>query len=70
MEIKIDLDKEPRTLTITDNGCGMTEDELENNLGVIAESGSSLHFKEENDGKDDVNIIGQFGRFLLSLYGK
>ena len=60
LEIKIDLDKEARTLTITDNGCGMTEDELENNLGVIAESGS-LHFKEENDGKDDVNIIGQFG---------
>ena len=46
LEIKIDLDKEARTLTITDNGCGMTEDELENNLGVIAESGS-LHFKEE-----------------------
>ena len=60
LEIKIDLDKEARTLTITDNGCGMTEDELENNLGVIAESGS-LHFKEENEGKDDVNIIGQFG---------
>ena len=59
LEIKIDLDKDARTLTITDNGCGMTEDELENNLGVIAESGS-LHFKEENDGKDDVNIIGQF----------
>ena len=67
LEIKIDLDKEARTLTITDNGWGMTEDELENNLGVIAESGS-LHFKEENDGKDDVNIIGQFGVGFYSAF--
>ena len=67
LEIKIDLDKEARTLTITDNGCGITEDELENNLGVIAESGS-LHFKEENDGKDDVNIIGQFGVGFYSAF--
>ena len=67
LEIKIDLDKEARTLTITDNGCGMTEEELENNLGVIAESGS-LHFKEENDGKDDVNIIGQFGVGFYSAF--
>ena len=67
LEIKIDLDKEARTLTITDNGCGMPEDELENNLGVIAESGS-LHFKEENDGKDDVNIIGQFGVGFYSAF--
>ena len=67
LETKIDLDKEARTLTITDNGCGMTEDELENNLGVIAESGS-LHFKEENEGKDDVNIIGQFGVGFYSAF--
>ena len=67
LEIKIDLDNEARTLTITDNGCGMTEDELENNLGVIAESGS-LHFKEENEGKDDVNIIGQFGVGFYSAF--
>ena len=67
LEIKIDLDKEARTLTIKDNGCGMTEEELENNLGVIAESGS-LHFKEENDGKDDVNIIGQFGVGFYSAF--
>ena len=67
IKVKIDLDKEARTLTITDNGCGMTEDELENNLGVIAESGS-LHFKEENEGKDDVNIIGQFGVGFYSAF--
>ena len=67
LEIKLDLDKDARTLTITDNGCCMTEDELENNLGVIAESGS-LHFIEENDGKDDVNIIGQFGVGFYSAF--
>ena len=67
LEIKLDLDKEKRTITITDNGCGMTEEELENNLGVIAESGS-LHFKEENDGKKDVNIIGQFGVGFYSAF--
>lgn len=67
LEIKIDVDKEKRTITITDNGCGMTEEELENNLGVIAESGS-LHFKEENDGKKDVNIIGQFGVGFYSAF--
>lgn len=67
LAIKLDVDKEKRTITITDNGCGMTEDELENNLGVIAESGS-LHFKEENDGKKDVNIIGQFGVGFYSAF--
>lgn len=67
LAIKLDVDKEKRTITITDNGCGMTEDELENNLGIIAESGS-LHFKEENDGKKDVNIIGQFGVGFYSAF--
>lgn len=67
MEIRIDRDKDKRTLTISDTGCGMTEEELENNLGVIAESGS-LHFKEENDGKKDVNIIGQFGVGFYSAF--
>ena len=47
LAIRVDYDKDKRTITISDNGCGMTEEELENNLGVIAESGS-LHFKEEN----------------------
>lgn len=67
MEIRIDRDKDKRTLTITDTGCGMNEEELENNLGVIAESGS-LHFKEENDGQKDVNIIGQFGVGFYSAF--
>ena len=50
------VSKDNRVLSIIDNGCGMTEEELENNLGTIAESGS-LKFKEENDGKEDVEII-------------
>lgn len=58
--IRIAADKENRTLTITDNGCGMTKDELESNLGTIAKSGS-LAFKKENEAKEDIEIIGQFG---------
>lgn len=57
--IRVDYNKDKRTITISDNGTGMTEEELENNLGVIAESGS-LKFKEENKEQNDVNIIGQF----------
>ena len=67
LKIRIDLDKENRTITITDNGLGMTKEELEHNLGTIAESGS-LKFKEENDGKEDVNIIGQFGVGFYSAF--
>ncbi len=58
-EIRLTADKDARTLTISDNGIGMTQDELENNLGVIAQSGS-LAFKNENQ-SDDTDIIGQFG---------
>lgn len=58
--IKIEIDKENRLLKIIDTGIGMNEEELENNLGMIAKSGS-LQFKEENEKKKDVNIIGQFG---------
>lgn len=58
--IRISPDKEARTITITDNGIGMTAAELENNLGVIARSGSQL-FKTENDDSKDIDIIGQFG---------
>ncbi len=67
LKIRIDVDKDNRTITITDNGCGMTEKELENNLGVIAESGS-LHFKEENKDQSDVNVIGQFGVGFYSAF--
>lgn len=67
LAIRVDYDKEKRTITITDNGCGMTEAELENNLGVIAESGS-LHFKEENKEQNDVNVIGQFGVGFYSAF--
>ncbi|MVP01021.1 molecular chaperone HtpG [Paenibacillus lutrae] len=58
--IKLSADKANRTLTITDTGIGMSKEELENNLGVIAKSGS-LAFKKENESKDGHNIIGQFG---------
>ncbi|WP_338554694.1 molecular chaperone HtpG [Paenibacillus sp. KS-LC4] len=58
--IKVTADQEARTLTIADTGIGMTKEELENNLGVIAKSGS-LAFKNENEAKDGHNIIGQFG---------
>ncbi|MEK8207782.1 molecular chaperone HtpG [Paenibacillus sp. FSL L8-0696] len=58
--IKVTADKANRTLTISDTGIGMTQEELENNLGIIAKSGS-LAFKKENEAKDGHNIIGQFG---------
>ena len=59
--INIEVDKQNRTIKISDNGIGMTEEELENNLGIIAKSGSS-DFKKANELKeDDINIIGQFG---------
>ncbi len=65
--IRVDYNKDKRTITISDNGTGMTEEELENNLGVIAESGS-LKFKEENKEQNDVNIIGQFGVGFYSAF--
>ena len=58
--IKVSADKEKRQLIITDTGIGMTQEELETNLGVIAKSGS-LAFKKENESKDGHDIIGQFG---------
>ncbi|USB33941.1 molecular chaperone HtpG [Paenibacillus sp. YPG26] len=65
--VKITADKANRTLTITDTGIGMTPEELENNLGVIAKSGS-LAFKNENELKDGHNIIGQFGVGFYSAF--
>lgn len=65
--IKLTINKDNRTITLTDNGIGMTKDELENNLGTIAKSGS-LAFKKDNDLKDDVDIIGQFGVGFYSAF--
>ncbi len=65
--ITIAADKDNRTLTITDNGVGMTKDELDNNLGVIAKSGS-LNFKKENEKQEDIDIIGQFGVGFYSAF--
>lgn len=65
--INIAIDKENRTLTISDNGIGMTEEDLENNLGTIANSGS-FAFKKDNDLGDDVDIIGQFGVGFYSTF--
>lgn len=65
--IWITADKDTRTLKITDNGIGMTEEELENNLGTIANSGS-LKFKNENKLEEDNQIIGQFGVGFYSAF--
>nr|WP_246594750.1 molecular chaperone HtpG [Evansella tamaricis] len=65
--IKVTPDKENRTLKITDTGIGMTKEELENNLGIIAKSGS-LAFKKETELKDGHDIIGQFGVGFYSAF--
>lgn len=67
LAIKIDVNKENNTLTIEDKGIGMSAEELENNLGTIAQSGS-FAFKNENEKKDDVDIIGQFGVGFYSAF--
>ena len=69
-KIRIDLDKDARTLTISDNGIGMTAEELESNLGTIAKSGS-LNFKKENgddEKAEDISVIGQFGVGFYSAF--
>ncbi|MDF9841297.1 MULTISPECIES: molecular chaperone HtpG [unclassified Paenibacillus] len=65
--IKVTADKDSRTLTISDTGIGMTQEELENNLGIIANSGS-FAFKKDNEAKDGHNIIGQFGVGFYSAF--
>ena len=65
--IFLKADKDARTLTISDNGCGMSEEELENNLGTIAKSGS-FDFKRENDQKGEIDVIGQFGVGFYSAF--
>ena len=67
MQIAITPDKDARTLTIEDNGCGMTAEELEQNLGTIAKSGS-LEFKANHETQEDVDIIGQFGVGFYSAF--
>lgn len=68
-DLSIDLafDRDSRTLTITDNGCGMTKEELESNLGTIAKSGS-LSFKENMSKDEKIDIIGQFGVGFYSAF--
>ncbi len=66
-KIRIDIDKDNRIITVSDNGIGMTEDELDNNLGTIAKSGS-LDFKSENEKAEDIDIIGQFGVGFYSAF--
>ncbi len=65
--INILADKDTRTLTISDNGCGMSEEELEKNLGTIAKSGS-FDFKRDNEQGEDVDVIGQFGVGFYSAF--
>lgn len=67
LKIRLEVDKEKRTLTIIDDGCGMNKEDLENNLGTIAKSGS-LAFKEAQEKKDEVDIIGQFGVGFYSCF--
>ena len=68
-EIRISADKDARVLTLSDNGCGMTKEELENNLGTIAKSGS-FDFKNDpsNKDKEQIDIIGQFGVGFYSAF--
>lgn len=66
-EIRIELDKDNRIIRVIDNGCGMTEEELDKNLGTIAKSGS-LAFKNENEKTENVDIIGQFGVGFYSAF--
>ncbi|MBR0312880.1 MAG: molecular chaperone HtpG [Oscillospiraceae bacterium] len=65
--IQVSADKDKRTITVSDNGIGMDKDELENNLGVIAASGS-YQFRKETGESEDVDIIGQFGVGFYSAF--
>ena len=65
--IKVSIDKDNRIIKISDTGIGMTKEELDDNLGVIAKSGS-LQFKKENEAKEGYDIIGQFGVGFYSSF--
>ena len=67
LEINLAFDSKKKTITISDNGIGMTKDELEENLGTIAKSGS-LQFKDDMTGEEKANIIGQFGVGFYSAF--
>ncbi len=67
LSIDVTIDKENRILTVTDHGCGMSEEELNTNLGTIAKSGS-LDFKTNQEKSDDIDIIGQFGVGFYSAF--
>lgn len=66
-EIRVSFDKDKRIITISDNGIGMTEAELDHNLGTICESGSLL-FKKENENRENIDVIGQFGVGFYSAF--
>lgn len=66
-KIRVNLDKEKRKITISDNGIGMSEEELDHNLGTICESGSLL-FKKENENRENIDVIGQFGVGFYSAF--
>lgn len=67
-KIKLTIDKEKRTLIVSDNGIGMTKEELDDNLGIIAKSGSGEFAKLNETGKGDISIIGQFGVGFYSAF--
>lgn len=66
-KIRVDFNKDKRFITVSDNGIGMSEKELDNNLGTICESGSLL-FKKENEHRDEIDVIGQFGVGFYSAF--
>ena len=66
-QIRVSFDKDRRTITVSDNGIGMTEAELDHNLGTICESGSLL-FKKENENRENIDVIGQFGVGFYSAF--